>query len=463
MIKKVLIANRGECALAILRSAKELGIKTVAVYTEVDFKEPIVYLADEAICVGKNFSKDSYLNTEALITTAIQMGCDAIHPGYGFLSENFNFAKSVEKNGLIFIGPPSDVIKAMSDKLIAKNLMNELSIPTVAGSNIKGLCDEEIKLICRKIGYPILIKSRFGGGGKGMRRVDDENKLLELIELTRKEAQNSFGNNEVFVEKFIENPRHIEVQILSDGKNVIHLFERECSLQKNSQKIIEEAPCYFISKTLKEKLYDASIKIAKASNYVGAGTCEFLVDKDENFYFMEMNTRLQVEHAVTEAITGIDIIKEQFRVASNLGISFKQEDVKIDGHSIEVRVNATNPLKDFIPSSGEITFLLTPSGMDTRFESSIYKGSEISVFYDSMIAKIIVKDSTRLNAIKKMRRAIEETIIEGIDTNLGFLYAILFNKDFLRGNIDTSFIEKNQNLIIKEIEEVSNNFGTWSK
>lgn len=454
MLKKVLIANRGECALSIFRTARELGIKTTIVYSKEDEDQAVVYLADEAICIGDRFPKDTYLNINALITAALSSGCDSVHPGYGFLSESYEFAKATEDAGLVFIGPSSDLIRTMSDKIEAKKIMKEAKVPIADGIEVNDKNLKDIKKIAEEIGYPILLKARNGGGGKGMRRVDSSESLMDLIELTKSESQASFGSSEIFIEKLIERPRHIEVQILSDGENAIHLFERECSIQRNNQKIIEEAPCDFISDDLKKRLYEASIRCVTATNYKGAGTVEYLVDQNENFYFMEMNTRLQVEHAVTEMITGVDIIKEQFRIASGLGLNIKQEDVKIDGHAMEVRINAVDTYENFRPSAGEITFFLEPGGMDTRFESSIYKGINVPIYYDSMIGKIIVKDRTRLSAIKKMRRAIEETVIEGIETNLGFCYSILFDFDFIRGNIHTNFINNKETVLIERMREV---------
>ena len=345
----------------------------------------------------------------------------------------------------------------MGDKIQAKNLMEDIKVPVAKAHSLDGESEEEILEICAKIGYPIILKARSGGGGKGMRRVDSPDDLFHKIDLSKAEAKASFGDERIFIEKFIENPRHIEVQVLSDGNKSIHLFERECSLQRNNQKILEEAPCNFISDELKKKLYKASLDCVRATGYLGAGTVEFLVDKDENFYFCEMNTRLQVEHAVTEMITGLDIIKEQFRIASGLGLSISQDDVKVSGHAIEVRINAVDPMKDFAPSSGKINFLFTPGGMDTRFESAIYKGLEITIYYDSMIGKIIVKDHRRLSAIKKLRRAIEETMIDGIETNLGFMYSILFDLDFIRGNISTNFIKEKETSLLKRMKEVRDN------
>ncbi|WP_455256886.1 acetyl-CoA carboxylase biotin carboxylase subunit [Peptoniphilus asaccharolyticus] len=455
MIKKLLIANRGEVALNILRNCRELGIKTVVVYSNVDREQPAVYLADEAICIGEAKSQSSYLNQSNILMAALETGCDSIHPGYGFLSENGDFADKVEKCGLKLVGPISKVMKLMGDKISSKNLMIANGVPTVPGFNRKIENKEELIDIASEIGFPILLKASAGGGGKGMRKVSKDEDLVFAWEMTRKEAMSSFSNDSIYIEKFIENPRHIEVQILADAYgNVIHLFERECSLQRNNQKILEESPCNFLSEDLLSEIRNAAVKCAKACKYEGAGTVEFIVEESGNFYFMEMNTRLQVEHSVTEMVTGINIVKEQLKIASGLPLSITQEDVRKEGHSIEVRVNAQNPLLDFQPQCGEVTFYLPPGGMNTRFESSLYKGAKILPYYDPMIAKLIVKDKTRLGAIKKLRRAIEETIIDGIKTNLGFQYAILHDKDFIRGKIDTGFLKRKEETLLEAMRHV---------
>lgn len=457
MIKKVLIANRGECALSILRSARELGIETLVIYSKADAYQSYIYFADEAVCIGDKFSRDTYLNMDVIIACAKEKGCDAIHPGYGFLSESHVFAKKVCDEGIIWIGPSPEVIQLMGDKIQAKKQMEEIGVPVAKAHALGEESEEEILRIGDEIGYPLLLKARSGGGGKGMRRVDFGDDIFQAIHLAKAEAKASFGDETIFMEKLIENPRHVEVQVLSDGEKAIHLYERECSLQRNNQKLLEEAPCHFISNDLKEKLYKASIDCIQANHYMGAGTVEFLVDRDENFYFCEMNTRLQVEHAVTEMITGVDIIKEQFRIASGLGLSIDQENVVPSGHAIEVRINSVDPMNQFGPSSGKIDFLFTPGGMDTRFESAIYKGLSLSVYYDSMIGKIIVKDKTRLAAIKKMRRAVEETMIGGIETNLGFMYSILFDADFIRGRVHTHYIQDKEESLLNRMKEVSEN------
>lgn len=455
MIKKLLIANRGEIALSILRNCRELGIKTVTIYSTADKDQLSVFLADESICIGSGKSSESYLNEENILMVAKKTNCDAIHPGYGFLSENWNFAKKVEAAGLKFVGPSSKVIRLMGDKISAKNLMQKNKIPTVPGCSSKITSTSQLLRIADEIGYPLILKASAGGGGKGMRKVSKKEDLISMWEITKKEAKEAFNNDDVYLEKYIENPRHIEVQILSDSfGNTIHLFERECSIQRNNQKLIEEAPCQFLNSQLIDNILKAAIKCAKVCEYESAGTVEFIVDENENFYFMEMNTRLQVEYAVTEMITGVNIIKQQLYIASGMPIKLRQEDVKKDGHAIEIRVNAQDPLDNFNPQCTEVNFYLPPGGMNTRIESALYKGIKILPFYDSMIAKIIVKSDTRLSSIKKMRRAIEETIIDGVKTNLGFQYAILHEEDFIRGRINTGYIDAKQAKLLKEMRMI---------
>lgn len=448
MLRKVLIANRGEIALSIFRNCKELGVETVAIYSDVDRDQPVVYLADSAVCVGSGKSSDSYLNVSNILTAALETGCDAVHPGYGFLSENGDFAEKVEFCGLKLIGPSSKVIKLMGDKLSARTLMEENKVPVVPGCNEAIVSKEQLYETADRIGFPVLLKASAGGGGKGMRKVYKKEDLLPLWEITKKEALVSFANDEIYMEKLIENPRHIEVQILADKfGNVVYLPERDCSIQRNNQKMIEESPSRADKEFLK-KMYASAVQCAKASGYEGTGTVEFIVDKNDNYYFMEMNTRIQVEYPVTEMVTGVNLIKEQIRIASGLPLSVKQEDIKADGHAIEIRINAQNPFDNFRPGCGEVTFFLAPGGLDTRFESSLYQGEKILPFYDSMIGKLIVKGRTRMDAIKKMRRAVEETIIDGVMTNLGFQYAILFDKDFIQGNIDTNYIAAKEKELI---------------
>ena len=440
MIRKVLIANRGEIALSIQRNCNEMGVETVAVYSDVDKGQPAIYLADQSICIGSGKSSASYLNVANILTAAIESGCEAIHPGYGFLAENGDFAEKVEACGLKLIGPSSRVINLMGNKLSARGLMEESGVPVVPGCNDVVHDEDQLYRIADEIGYPVLLKASAGGGGKGMRRIYKREDLVAGWELTRREAKASFANDDIYIEKLIENPRHIEIQVLADSLgNVVYLPERDCSIQRNNQKIIEESPSRANSDLL-EKMYKSAVMCAKACGYEGTGTVEFIVDKYDNYYFMEMNTRIQVEYPVTEMVTGINLIKEQIRIASGLPLSVKQEDVAANGHAIEVRVNAKNPYDDFRPSCGEISFFLPPGGLDTRFETALYQGAKILPFYDSMMAKLIVKGSTRMDAIKKLRRAVSETIIDGVPTNLGFIYAILYDKDFILGNIDTNYV-----------------------
>lgn len=450
MIKKVLIANRGEIALRIIRACRELQIKTLAIYSKEDKNQIHVKYADEAVCIGKAKSSDSYLNINAIITVAKAKSCDAIHPGYGFLSENYDFAKACEDENIKFIGPSSKVIALMGDKISARKLMQENNVNVIEGSEGQVHNIEEAMEIAKKIGLPILLKASNGGGGKGIRKVTSFEELERNFLEAQQESKNAFSSEKIYIEKFIENPRHIEVQILADShKNVISLFERNCSIQKRNQKLIEEAPAINIPQAVKEDLYKQAIKAAKACNYENAGTIEFVMDKDNKFYFIEMNTRLQVEHPVTEMITGIDIVKEQLKIASGLSLSYKQEDIKCNGYAIECRINAESPLENFISQSGKVNFLFAPGGFNTRFDSYLFSGANVSPYYDSMVGKIIVFDKTRINAIRKLRRAIEETIIEGVKTNIYFSYAISFDKDFIRGNYDTSFINKKQDNLLE--------------
>ncbi len=447
--------------MSIARNCRELGIETVAVYSEEDREQPTVFFADEAYCIGPAISRDSYLNSDSLITIALKTDCDGIHPGYGFLSENADFAEQVKRARLVFIGPDSDVIKLMGDKIGAKNLVELQKIPTVPGKNEAIKSEEQLIKNARELGYPIILKATGGGGGKGMRRVNSERELVKAWHITKQEAEASFLNNDIYMEKFIENPRHVEVQILADDfGNVVHLYERDCSIQRNNQKIVEECPCDFVDEKLLERMYKAAIDCAKACNYRGAGTVEFIV-KDEVFYFMEMNTRLQVEYAVTEMVTGVNIIKEQIRIASGLKLSFEQSQIKKEGHAFEFRVNAQDPLNGFSPSCGKVNFYFAPGGKDTRMETFLYTGVEISSFYDSMIGKILVYDKTRLKAIKKMRRAIEETIIDGVKTNLGFGYALLHERDFIRGNIHTGYMRDHEEQLVEQMKAVEVKRDSW--
>ena len=448
MFRKILIANRGEIAVRIIRACKELGIKTVAVYSTEDKESLHVKLADASICIGGARSKDSYLNINNIITAAINLKCDGIHPGYGFLSENADFARIVEENKMKFIGPSADIIEKMGDKISAISLMKKNGVETVPGSKGEIKSFDELKKIVDEISYPVLIKASGGGGGRGMRRVYRDEDLKSEFEQAKKEALSAFNNDSMYVEKLIVNPKHIEVQILADNfGNVVSVGERDCSIQRKNQKMIEESPCSSINNNLREKLYQSAIKAAKACNYNSAGTVEYVVDGD-SFYFIEMNTRIQVEHPVTEMVSGVDLIKEQIRIAAGSKLSLKQSDIKIKNHSIECRINAENPLNNFSPEAGNINFINYPGGYNIRFDTFIYNGAKVSPYYDSMIGKLIVVGETRAIAIKKMRAAIEELIIDGVNTNALLQYAILFNKEFVIGDYNTSFIEKNlENLL----------------
>ncbi len=443
MVNKILIANRGEIAVRIIRACKEMNIKTVAVYSEVDKDAMHVKLADEAICIGPANSSKSYLNFKNIIEAANITGADAIHPGFGFLSENSQFAKICEESNIKFIGPNYKVIELMGNKSNAKELMKNAGVPVIPGSDgsVKGLKDA-IK-IANEIGYPVMLKAAAGGGGKGIRIVNIPEELESNYNIVKQEAKLSFNDDEIYIEKFIKNPRHVEIQILADEHgNVIHLGERDCSIQRRNQKVIEETPSTAIDDKLRNKMGEAAIKAVKASGYTSCGTIEFLVDSDKNFYFMEMNTRIQVEHPITEEITGIDIVKAQIRISAGEPLKIKQKDVKFNGYSIECRINAENPAKNFRPCPGTITGVILPGGNGVRVDTAIYSGYTIPSNYDSMIAKIITHGDTRNEAISKMKRALEETVIEGVDTNIDFLFKIIKNPNFIRGNFDTSFIEK---------------------
>ena len=443
MINKILIANRGEIAVRIIRACKEMNIKTVAVYSEVDKDAMHVKLADEAICIGPANSSKSYLNFKNIIEAANITGADAIHPGFGFLSENSQFAKICEESNIKFIGPNYKVIELMGNKSNAKELMKNAGVPVIPGSDgsVKGLKDA-IK-IANEIGYPVMLKAAAGGGGKGIRIVNIPEELESNYNIVKQEAKLSFNDDEIYIEKFVKNPRHVEIQILADEHgNVIHLGERDCSIQRRNQKVIEETPSTAIDDKLRNKMGEAAIKAVKASGYTSCGTIEFLVDSDKNFYFMEMNTRIQVEHPITEERTGIDIVKAQIRISAGEQLKIKQKDVKFNGYSIECRINAENPAKNFRPCPGTITGVILPGGNGVRVDTAIYSGYTIPSNYDSMIAKIITHGDTRNEAISKMKRALEETVIEGVDTNIDFLFKIIKNPTFIRGNFDTSFIEK---------------------
>ena len=447
MIRKVLIANRGEIAVRIIRACKELGIKTVAIYSEADKDAMHAQLADEAICVGKPKSKDSYLNESNIISAAVITKCNAIHPGFGFLSENAEFASICEECNIKFIGPNSDTIGIMGDKSRAREIMRNADVPIIPGSNgiVKSLDDAYSE--AEKIGYPVMIKAALGGGGKGIRIVHSKDELENAYFTAKTEAKVNFGDETIYMEKFIENPRHIEFQILGDEHgNIVHLGERDCTVQRRNQKVLEEAPSTILSDELRREMGKAAINAAKAVNYVNAGTLEFLVDKHGHFYFMEMNTRIQVEHPITEMVTSIDIVKEQIKIANGERLEFSQEDIKIKGHAIECRINAENPSKGFIPSPGRIEFLNLPGGNGIRVDTAVFTGYTIPPTYDSMIAKLIAYGNNREEAINKMLRALDEFVIEGIDNNIDFQIDILNNEKFRLGDYDTSFISKEYNL-----------------
>lgn len=441
-MQKVLIANRGEIALRIIRACMELGLTTIAVHSEADEDSLHVWLADQSVRIGGPKSSESYLDPRRIISAAVITGADAIHPGYGFLAENADFAEICEAHNIIFVGPTPEQIRAMGDKAEAKRLMREAGVPVIPGSDgvVEDL-DEAIK-IAKDIGYPVMIKATAGGGGKGMRTANNEAELIKNFEMARSEAQAAFGNPGVYIEKLIVNPRHIEVQLLGDGKgNVIHLGERDCSIQRRHQKLIEESPSPFVDDELREKLGTAAVAGAKKINYRGAGTIEFLVDKDKNFYFMEMNTRIQVEHPVTEMVTRVDIVKEQLRIASGEGLRFKQEDIKFEGHAIEVRINAEDPDNNFAPCPGKIESFHVPGGPGIRVDTHVYAGYVIPPYYDSMIAKLIVWGENRDEALSRMRRALKEFIIDGVKTTIPFHQKVMEDSRFTSGDFDTSFLE----------------------
>lgn len=445
-MKKILIANRGEIAVRIIRTCKEMGIHTVAIYSiGADEKALHVKMADEAYCIGAAPSKESYLNVSNIISTAKHAKVDAIHPGYGFLSENADFAKICVENGFIYVGPDCEAIRKMGDKAEAKETMKKAGVPTVPGTD--GVIKDEKTAVCiaKEIGYPVIVKASAGGGGKGMRVVRSEEELKASIRKAQKEAEASFGNPEVYLEKYLENTRHVEIQIVGDKYgNVIYLGERDCSIQRRHQKLLEEAPSLALSEDLRKKMGRAAVLAAKAVNYSGAGTVEFLLNESGEFYFMEMNTRIQVEHPVTELVTGIDLIKEQINAAFGNEISFKQEDIKINGCALECRINAENPRENFMPCPGEIKRYFPPSGFGVRVDSAAYSGYKITPFYDSMIAKVITWGRNRKEAIERMKRALDEFDIEGIDTTIPFHKSLLKNEVFISGNFNTDFLEKNK-------------------
>lgn len=441
MFHKILVANRGEIAVRIIRACKELGIATVAIYSEADKEALHTKLADEAVCIGPYKSSESYLDIKRVISAAVITGATAIHPGFGFLSENAKFAKVCEESNITFIGPTGEMMEKMGDKANARATMIANHIPVVPGSEgiLKDI--ETAKEVAEEIGYPVIIKASAGGGGKGMRIAYTKEEVIAAFDTAKREAKSSFGDDAMYMEKYIVNPKHIEIQILADSfGNTVHLFERDCSMQRRHQKILEEAPSATMSNQLREKMGEVAIKAAKAIHYKNAGTIEFIIGEDEKFYFMEMNTRIQVEHPITEMITGIDIIKKQIEIAAGLPLDMKQEDIVMQGHSIECRINAENPEQNFRPSPGKITDLHVPGGKGIRIDSAIYNGYTVSPYYDSMLAKLIVHGKDREEAIDKMTSALEEMVVEGIDTNIGFHYELLMHEKFIDGSYNTGLI-----------------------
>lgn len=443
MFNKILIANRGEIAVRIIRACREMGIKTVAVYSEADRDALHTMLADEAICIGPAPSTESYLNMERILTATVAMKADAIHPGFGFLSENARFAELCKKCNITFIGPDGDIIHKMGNKSEARKTMMEAGVPVVPGSKEPVYTVGEALSMAKEIGFPVMIKASSGGGGKGMRISRGEEDFEANFQNAQMESIKGFSDDTMYIEKYIEQPRHIEFQIMADSHgNVVHLGERDCSIQRRHQKVLEESPSVAITEELRHRMGQMAVKAAKAVGYVNAGTIEFLLNKDKDFYFMEMNTRIQVEHPVTESVTGLDLIKEQIRIAAGEPLSITQEDVKIQGHAIECRINAENPSKNFMPCPGLITNIHLPGGKGVRIDTAIYSDYKVPANYDSMLLKLIVHDKDRESAIAKMRSALGELVIEGIETNLDFQFEILSSQAYQEGNVDTDFIPK---------------------
>lgn len=441
MFHKILIANRGEIAVRIIRACREMGIKTVAVYSEADSEALHTLLADEAICIGPAPSPESYLNMERILSATIAMKADAIHPGFGFLSENSKFAAMCEKCNITFIGPKADVISRMGNKSEARKTMMEAGVPVVPGTKEPVYDAAKGREIADSIGYPVMIKASSGGGGRGMRIAASPEEFESNFKTAQRESVNAFSDDTMYIEKYIERPRHIEVQILADSfGNVVHLGERDCSIQRRHQKVLEESPSAAITDELRRKMGEVAVRAAKAVGYENAGTIEFLLDKSKNFYFMEMNTRIQVEHPVTEMVTDVDLIKEQIHIAQGEPLSFSQEDVKVSGHAIECRINAENPERNFMPCPGLIKEVHLPGGKGVRIDTAIYDKYRVPPNYDSMLLKLIVHDKDRPSAIAKMRSALGELVIDGIETNLDFQYEILSNEAYLSGDVDTHFI-----------------------
>ena len=453
MFKKILIANRGEIALRIIRTCKEMGIRSVAVYSDVDRDALHTRNANEAYHIGESNPQKSYLDMGKLISVAKQAKCQAVHPGYGFLAENHLFAEKCKKEGLIFIGPSSEALKLVGDKIAARNTVRDIGAPIIPGMLGKASHPQEFERVTKEIGFPVIVKASMGGGGKGMRIVRNKEELTKAIELGRSEALSAFGDDTVYIEKYIEEPRHIEFQILADNHgNVIHLFERECSIQRRHQKIVEESPSCALDEGLREKMGETAIKIIKTCGYTNAGTVEFLLDKNKDFHFLEVNARIQVEHPVTELVTHVDLVKEQIEIASGNKLPYRQEDISQNGHAIESRIYAEDPDNNFIPSPGKIKFLIEPSGPGIRLDSGIYEGFEIPVFYDPLISKLVVWAENRNAAISRMKRALDEYKIVGVKTILTLLSSIMEDRNFVNGNLNTHFLE-NFKIKVKEIDE----------
>ncbi len=443
MFNKILIANRGEIAIRIIRACRELGVKTVAVYSTADKTALHAQIADESVCIGPAPSKDSYLNSKALLAACEITGAQAIHPGFGFLSENSHFVRLCDKCGIKFIGPGADAMDAMGDKANAKKTMIENDVPVVPGSDGVVETLEEAQEIAAKIGYPIMVKASAGGGGRGIRLVEKPEELEAAMTAAKQEAKQFFANDDIYIEKFIVNPRHVEIQLLADEHgNVIYLGERDCSLQRRNQKVLEESPSPIMTEELRRRMGEAAVRAAKACGYANAGTVEFLVDKDLNFYFMEMNARIQVEHPVTEMVTGVDLVKAQINIAAGLPLQYKQEDIKLTGHVIECRINAEEPKNNFRPCPGKIKSIHMPGGFGVRIDTAVYQGYEIPPYYDSMIAKVLVKGEDRKEAIQKMKVALSEFLIEGINTNIDFQLNLLRDEDVESGNFDIGFLNR---------------------
>ena len=450
MFKRILIANRGEIAVRVFRACRELDIEPVVVYSQADSEALHVQMAERAYCIGPARSADSYLNVDAILTVAQATGCDAIHPGYGFLSENADFADACAQAGIAFIGPSGDVIRAMGNKAAARKLMVAAGVPVVPGSDGAVDTAEEAKALADSIGYPVLIKAAAGGGGRGMRRVFEPDQLIPLFEEARSESVACFGSGEMYLEKLILNPRHIEFQILADSQgHVIQLGDRDCSIQRRNQKLLEESPSKALTPELRERMGAAAVAAAKAAHYENAGTIEFVLDPEGNFYFIEMNTRIQVEHPVTELVTGMDLVREQIRIAAGLPLSRTQEEVVLNGHAIECRINAEDPSNDFRPCPGKIDFVHLPGGCGVRVDTGLYTGYTLPPYYDSLMAKLIVHAPTRLDAIRRMRRSLEELVIEGYPTNASLAHLIMHDGDFVRGEYDTGYLDQNLDRLLE--------------